>query len=718
MKLILFASASRILFWLTITLLLVVAVGLVWRGVSPEPSRLESLVKEIRDPKFQSWYAQVQIDKEKAAVRTALDAYSRKYGSSVWAKHAAEELVDGSRPRYYDLAELALSIDSGDDRLEFAEAHAKTYSLIIQSGVSEIASAYVQHLASLRNKGGRNWRIARTSPLAVVVHTATETSGKTELWTWYIDNREWVDDYLCAIQIDPESDTSGETLIALLEEFRRRTKVYRAFRNEVMDNGDAKSSGQKDDELTPSEFLASSMPVIALYGDTFEVLCDANIPFSEALDVFANNIGDLNFETPNVCHETGVELANLYRSHRAVWDAAAVPGGNGAIRFFREVPQFAETVLAQFGEANILPFLMQNYAESSELLSTAAEVISRYDTVGWSVLAHFAGNEEFKNALLNKDVGHLVVPYVALKGGDSTAVSQCLRDPGWVKRYLNPDGSFKPETETIIEAMPFVGGIATVLKHKMRGDPVEMGEVGWAVFDVADSALTVVAIVGSAGAATPAVAAKQAAVQGAKTGTKITIKQSTKQLAKQSAKLGGKYVARKGGAVIVRNGVKATTKHEAKNLARRTLFRRLAQTTGKTATWTMRAGGKTLHIVASPVTKSVQAWRRLPPPMRKTILRTAAATMFFIAISERTLPKLGPAIHETLKRTGAQLGSFVDESVKGMGDFFIEAIKSSTGATGVYARLLYIAIGIAFFIMALLLVLRHFHRSLVSRRIS
>lgn len=695
-------------FWFVFVLLLAIAASLIWRGFSPGPSKLEKLAGEIRDTKFQTWYATIRTKREKAAVRTALDAYSRTYGSAVWARYAAEEVDEAGKPRYFDLAELALSIENGEDRIAFAEAHKDAYSIIAGTGSTELASAYAKRLTELREKGGRDWRVARTSPLAVAVHAATD--GNQGLWNWYLDNRDWIDDYLGALHADPDDEAAGGGLLAVLREFQRRPRVYRALRDEVAEWSDGKDETESAD-LEAGEFLVAAMGAVSLYGETFDVLCDAEIPFGEALDVLANNIGDLDFSTPDACRETGAELANLHRSHRAIWDAAAAPGGVGAIQYFRDVPQHAEAILASFGDAGVLPFLMENYADSRELLATASEVLVRYEAVGWAVLANFAGNDELKRALLKKGVGHLVVPYVALKGGDSSAVAQSVSNPGWVKRYLNPDGSFKPETETIIETMPFVGGIATVMKHQLRGEPVTMGEICWAAFDVVDDAVTVAALIGSGGAATPAVAAKQAAKESAKSTAKVTIKQGSKQLAKQSAKPGGKYVAEKSGKIIVRNGIEKIAGRESKVLARRSLMGRVIHRTVRTASWTMRMGERSIRVVASPLTKTVSTWRKLPPATRKAILRTAAATMLFVAVTARTLPKLPEALHETAKRTGELVGRIVNEAVKGAADGFVEAVKASLGLPPSSTRPMNLILGGVALIVALLLLSRHSRRA-------
>ena len=711
--------------WFVIVLLLAVAISCICRGISPGVSKLEKLAGEIRDQKFQYWFATIKTEREKAGLRTALDTYSRTFGSSVWARHAASELDENGKPRFFDLAELAMSIESGEDRVEFAKAHADTYTLIVSSGSADLASAYAAHLRELRQAGGRDWRVARKSPLAVAVHAAA--AGKPGLWTWYLDNRSWVNDFLVSLHADPDDEDPGAGLVDVLDELRRRPKVYRALRDEVARWVDKKDGVEED--LDAEEFLAVAMGTVATYGDMFEVLCTAQVPFGEALDVLANNIGDLNFGPEGgdfeACREpsreTGVELANLYRSHPAVWNAAAALGGGGAIRYFRDVPQFAGEVLTAFGDADVLPFLMEYYADSRDLLAVASEILVKYEVVGWSVLATFAGNDEFKRALLKKGVGHLVVPFIPVyvsKFGDSEktfdenaseAVSKSLDDPGWVKRYLNPDGSFKPETETLAETLPFVGGIATVMKHQLRGEPVTMGEIGWATFDVVDDVVTVAALIGSGGTATPAVAAKQAAKASARNASKVTIKQSSKQIVKQSTTKGVKYVANKGGKVAIRNGVTATSKQEMKAIARHSLVRRVVETTGRIGSWTIRVSNRTVRLVASPVAKTAAAWRKLPPATRRTILRTAAAAMFFIAVTARTLPKLPEALHETLKRTGKQVGDIVDATVKGVADGFVEAVNATLGLQQSSVRPVNVVVGGVAFAVALVLFLRGRH---------
>ena len=143
--------------------------------------------------------------------------------------------------------------------------------------------------------------------------------------------------------------------------------------------------------------------------------------------------------------------------------------------------------------------------------------------------------------------------------------------------------------------------------------------------------------------------------------------------------------------MIVRNGVGKVAGRESEALAKQALARRLSQTVCRTGAWTARVAGKSVRLVASPVTKTAAAWRKLPPTTRRAFLRTAAATMFFIAVTARTLPKLPEALHETMKRTGEQVGKLVNESAQ---NAFLKTLEEPPGkclfllTTGRASRLL------------------------------
>lgn len=669
--------------WTPILLLALLATTCLWRAMAPGKNMGDELAGKLaeKSPAFRHWYATLQTEKEKTAVAKSLDAYTLAYGSAVWIRHAEDELSTNGTPRYYDLVELAMSLEASRDRTEMLNGHEVPLSLLSRAGMTEFLARYVDDLKDLHEQGGKSWRAAKANPMAVGVRRATkEARGGEELWQWYLENHEWCNDYLSNIQWTGDEVDPDAQLLDVLRELSRRQKVYRNLRQEVLEA--ARQDEDNDGglrELTTGDFLAISMATVAQFGEVFDVLAEEKAPLVEALDVMANNIADLSeakaFDTPAECRKTGTALATIHRSHRAVWDLASGLNGEGVIRFYREVPEHAETVLDAFGEEGVVPFLRQYYA-SPELLSVATEVLARYEMAGWATLFQFRDNGEFKKALLAEGVGHLVVPYVAFKddgkGGAAKAIGECLDDPGWVKRYLDKDGKIKEDEATFAELLPLVGGIATVLKHQLRGEPVTMEEIGWAAFDVLDTAVTAAAIVGTAGMATPAVTAKAAAKQTAKQGSKKAVRQAGKKLVKS----GTRYALREGTENVSKN----VLRQQAKAQVRRTLTRNLLKASAKKAVVrTVQFGSRTVKVAVRPLVAVGKAWNELPPPMKAKVMRGVAGAMMFVVLTQRTMPMLPGYMHQRIEDFGRQAGKIVHDMATTGSDTAMAALKAAVG---------------------------------------
>jgi hypothetical protein len=665
----------RIVFsrWTLMAVLLAVGAVCLKGAFVSNKAVLEKRAKAIQDPSFRRFFDHLESDREKAALKVALDAYERLWGSTVWAERAAEALGANGAPRYYDLALLGMSIDTGEERVDFMRNHAGIYEMIVEMGYAGTVGDYIREMDAMRMEGGRDWRLARENPLAVMVHAAVRKTGRPDLWEWYRDNFDWCDDYLMGAQPDPAAGDVAEALVPLLEELRRRPSIYRDLRKEILASGD---DDDGEDGLPAESFLSMAMGTVSQYGEVFDILAKEGAPFSEALDVLANNAADLDFDSPR---ETGAELANLHRNHPTIWETAAAPGGGGAVRLFQASPGHADAVLAAFGEVGVLPFLIEYYGESDALLDTAAEALHRYEAPGWNVLTQFKGNEEFRETLLMPEVGHLLIPFILLKGGDPEAVSRCREHPKLLGYYLNPDGSFKPEAKNLLEAMPMVGAIATVTRKWAMGDSVTLGEIGWAAWEVVDDALTVAAFVGTAGAATPALAAKEAGKetlkQGLKKGGKTLVRQQTKALTRaatrQAMKQGARQATKRVGTSLA--------KKEGRALVRKSLVRRTLQTGGKSAAWTMRVAGKPIRLACQPVAKGFTAWKQLSPQARKWILRGVATAMLAIEIFNRTLPMMAEALPAFARQVGETAGKAVHAGLAGLGEAIVAATAAALG---------------------------------------
>ena len=716
-----FAKRASTAVWRTVrsprfaaVLLMAIAVGCLWRTVCPGPSETELLAREIQDQNFRKWYASIGSEREKASIRAALDAYSRKFGSAVWAKHALEDFRQDGRVRYADFLELAMSIGNRDDRMAFARENAAAYEAMNDAGLASAARDWAATMRALKEKGGRDWRVARRDPLAAAVYAATVDRKEPGLWDWYLDNREWAEDYIRGIAIEANEDDGvpdvASGICAVLGELRKRAPVFMKLREEVV----AEAESPEYDgfaEKDVSAFLAGAFGTVSAFGDVFSVLRKANAPMVESLDVLANNLDAYVLESADACADAGADLANVYRNHLDVWKCAATPFGHNCIKYFHAVPQHAGEVLSRFGEIGAWPFLEKNYSTPEELLAVASEVLVKYGEEGFAVLAHYEGNGEFREALLNKDIGCRVVPYVLFKGAESGAVSACLKNPRWIDRYLNPDGTIKPESESILETLPFVGGIAAAMKHIVKREPLTLEDIGWAAFDVVDDVLTVAALTGAlvaapvtGGTSVPAAVAEEsarkaaitAAKQGAKNGAKLAVRQGERQM----VKTGGRYILKKESRELVEIGGKALVKRNA----RRSLIRSVSEKALETGAWTVRLGDRAVKLAAKPVVLAVDGWKKLPPATRKFAVRAAAGSMLFIALTERTLPTFPGAFNETMKRAGKATGDQINGAIKGTGSFLEETVKATIGVSGsgLDVSLVKIAVGAACALLAVL----------------
>ena len=119
--------------------------------------------------------------------------------------------------------------------------------------------------------------------------------------------------------------------------------------------------------------------------------------------------------------------------------------------------------------------------------------------------------------------------------------------------------------------------------------------------------------------------------------------------------------------------------------------------------------GKPFRLIKSPLAKTAAAWGKLPTTARVRILKAGSAAMLFVAISYRTFPKLPAAIHEALKACGAEVGNLVRETVNGVADGFVEAVRASIGVSGeATMRMLRLALGGLTFALALFFLVRHY----------
>ena len=597
--------------------------------------------ENIPDEKLQKELVQIDDEKKRAALQLTFRAYDKYYGANTWARQFAEDSQKEHRPRFADIVEVAIGINSTEDREKFVSEHMEVYSMCIKCGVATLAHKYSDSLSELKALGGGSWTVAKKYPLAAFVYGALKEHA--ELWEWYVQNAAWCTGYLQSLV--PDGEEGG--VVELVKAMRSNQEALKLAKAEIESKTDdeLRELGAADEqEVSKETFLASAFAFIEEYGDVLRPLARAEAPMLISFNVIAQNLDAFELDTAAGRRKAGERLAVFWSEHETspVWYQASLPSGMGVVKLYEKVPQYAGKVIGQFGDCHVASFLLDKnyYGGNDELLTAATHAIAEWEEPGWAVLARFKESEEFKELLRRKDIGFRVIPYVLVKGPND-AISQLFEDRRWADRYFNADGSLKKDKKSICEALPFIGGITTVAKNWAKGYPCTMEEIGWAAFDVVDIALTIASF-GSSSAATTAV--------------KEGGKQVAKQGVKQGAKVAGKSIIKKGGKIALRTGAKTTSEKLSLKL-----LRGIGSGLGK-------VGLKMMRGAVKPVKYAVKGWKALPPAVRKNIVRTAACVMFGIAVWNRTLKLLPDIIHDGTEEVVTTVGKALTAATSGIVD--------------------------------------------------
>ena len=579
---------------------------------------------------FQKDLSQIDNAKRRTAMQLTLQAYETVYGSVAWAKNFVDDLNrENRKPRFSDIVEVAIGIDSAVDREKFLAEHMDVYSMCLKSGAAELAHKYSELLSELKELDAHSWSVAQKYPVAAFVYGALKE--RSDLWKWYVDNATWCTDYLMSLV--PEGDAAG--VVEFIKTLRANQEALELVHSEIESKTDGEI-GELDlgdgQSFSKMECHAAAFSFVAEFGDVLRPLARAKAPMLISFNVLSQNMDAFKLDTAEDRRMAGERLAVIWAHHETspVWYQASLPSGIGVIRLYEKVPQYASKVIGLFGECYVARFLLDEkyYGGNDALLTAATYAISEWEEPGWAVLMRFKESDEFKELLARKDIGVKVVPYVLTKGPNE-AIAQLFDDPRWADRYFNADGSLKKDKKNICEALPFVGGITTVAKNWAKGYPCTMEEIGWATFDVIDLGLTFVSF-------------------GTSKGGTEALKQGGKQVVKRSVKQGSKSVsktiAKKGGKLILHSSAKTTSEKLSLKI-----LRSVGQGLAVGGKWTVKLAGGTVKAVALPVGYMYKAWQSMPPAVRKGVIRTAACVMVGIAIWNRTLKLLPEIIHDFIQ---------------------------------------------------------------------
>jgi len=696
--------ASKVCHWYVAFAILAVAACYFVASpffIQSKSRQYRALAEKIPDVRFRESLARIDDEKKLAALRSTFQAYDKIYGVNTWGKQFLDEAKAERKPRFVDIAEVAIGISSAEDREKFIAEHMDVYSMCLKSGWAELAHKYAETLSELQSIGGESWHIAKQYPVAVFVYSAVK--GDVELWNWFLNNASWCTDYLQSLA--PDGESAG--VFELLKVLRSNQEVLKLARSEInaLSDEELRDMGSADGvEFSRLGYFASTFAYVNEWGDVLRPLARVNAPMLISFSVLAQNVGAFKFDSAADRRAAGERLAVLWSEHETspVWYQASLPSGVGVIRLYEKVPQDAGKVIGMFGDCYIATFLLDEkyYGKNDRLLAAATHAIAEWEEPGWAVLARFKESDEFKKLLEREDIGSRVVPYV-LNFGPEDAIAKLLDDPAWANRYFNADGSLKKDKKYFVEALPFVGGPATVAKHWAKGDPCTMAEIGWATFDVVDIAVTIASF-GTAKAATTALK------EGGKQGSKMLVTQGAKTAGKSLVKQGGKYA------------LKEAARKTSTNLALR-ILRGVGRGLEVAVAWTIKAGMMTVKVVAMPIGKVMAAWKSLPPTVRRGVIRTAACVMLGVVIWNRTLKLMPEIAHDMV----VELVHVAEQIAKALASGFVDGLKSAladllnrpdlSGATNVQRIISWCCAGGCVFFMVLLLFKRRRPVYVVSR---
>lgn len=334
-----------------------------------------------------------------------------------------------------------------------------------------------------------------------------------------------------------------------------------------------------------------------------------------------------------------------------------------ALRLEKAAPDDANLVLEKYGPDDIAALLFTGY---EDCLAKAAKSVAQFDDLAIVVLQMYSNEEggsdgPFHRALMNPKIGTRIVPFVASKGDEG--LLQVESNIGWLDKYFKEDGT--PREESWLEAVPFVGAPANVVKNMVNGHPNEWSELGWAAVDVADCALLVATWGGSVAKTPQQQAAKIAAKKAAKQvvlngGRRVTVEgaRTTARLARSQL---GKSLLR-AGRVIGRTTVVAG---------------RMVTRVWKAFVYVKGAVGKTFVVVLDKANDLRKAWATVPSSIRRSVYGGLLAATLYARLKYKTLPMLpalgeelgrfsGSLVHQAGKSAAVAFAAFFDEAFGGV----------------------------------------------------
>ena len=589
-------------------------------------------------------------------MRLVQSVYINYYGLAEACKRFNEDMHDGGGAMFHDIAAAACRIDSRVGREKFLAGPFAAYAAALESGSPGDAHAYAKTIDEMASTGGATARAAMQCPVAPPLYRALRG---TPAWDFFAANVDWCDIFAAAILASctmENMDTLGDRILAL----QNHADVLRRFADEL------KESPESDNE-DPVSSAAAILQTVSSFPEVFETMERAGASMLETLNVLANSQDAFDFSTPQG-RSTAAEEIKLHYSRKGeacIWNLAASENGEGAILLYKRTPANAESVLREWGNVHVASILLDNFGDSQDMLFNATEAVAKYDEIALAILGRYKDNGDFRKFLANGECGWRIVPMMCAKG-EAQALELLSDDVRFAKRFVDDNGFEKKEKLLLVEHMPLVGGIATVAKHWVAGEPCTMGELGWAAFDAADCVATIASL-GASKVATEG--AKQGVKQGARQLAKRTV---VKRTIMQSGKIRKPVAVAKGSGEKV---LRASSRRYSLDILERM---------GSAMRPARDSAVNTVEKVATAVKRQPVKWSA----------RIAAASMTLFAVGERdTLAAIESTASSSAKQIGRTVGSVVPALAQGVMEGILSIPESAPVSTNVKAWF-WLALGI------------------------
>jgi hypothetical protein len=412
------------------------------------------------------------------------------------------------------------------------------------------------------------------------------------------------------------------------------------------------------DDLKLTQSQRRPVPVVLAifqdYGRLIQITTSSkyNLPRSDVLDVIFANTDYIEkwLEQRGQSEDSLLKLAahftNLYQSKSAVWNEAKYSAL--ALQLHQEAPQDADKVLKEYGSDDIATLIFCGYEDA---IPQATKAVAQFGDLAIAILQMYADDVQgsqsrFHTALKNPQIGIRIIPYVASKGDQGLeALDDNIR---WLDKYFDEAGN--PRGPDVLEAIPFVGAPAKIVKNMLNNHPNSWDEIGWAALDIADVGLTVATF-----------------------GSSVIVTKTTKAAAKSAIIKSGKVLA-KG------SSTRQVAKTARTNLGK-TLLRRA---TDKTFKISSILGGKInrpwkyFRYVSNGIYAKVndvsrlagrlkQTWSNLPTPLKKAAYSGLLAATLYLKVAYQSIPVIANSL--------SSLSSFVNDYLDKVITPFTEALS-------------------------------------------